>query len=372
MPSISLSLADASVEEENENVQLSLIASLSQVSESNVVFSYSTLAGTAAEGIDYIGVQEAQIIIPAGQTEQTINITILGDELDEQDETFQVLAFNLSNATIADGEAECKIIDDDSNTSNQELIIPDSGFTSPDSYPNKQLVWSDEFQQANVDENSWSFETGTGSGGWGNNEAQYYREENTYIVNEEFLVIEAREEPFAGNSYTSSRMITEDKQEFQYGRIDVRAALPKGQGIWPAIWMLGANFRSAGWPACGEVDIMELLGHQSNRVYGSLHYRNEDTHAFTTSSKILQGDNNFHDQFHVFSIDWKEDEIRFLVDDEQYGIYPTHELSDEENPFNKPFFLILNVAVGGDWPGYPDQSTAFPQRMIVDYVRVFQ
>ncbi len=370
---IGLSLQDGECTElDDENANLEVVARLESPALSNVVFNYSTLDGTAAAGIDFESIQNAQLVIPEGQQEAAINISVFGDEFDEGNETFRIVATNVSNAQLVDGEAIGTIIDDDADTGPLPLVIPDSGYTSPDSYEGMELVWSDEFQAASVDQSAWTFETGTGNGGWGNNELQYYTEENTYMAEDDFLVIEAKEESIGGNSYTSSRLITQGKKSFQYGRIDVRAALPKGQGIWPAIWMLGDNFSSDGWPQCGEIDIMELLGHQTNRIYGSLHYRNESQHAFTTASQAITGAPDFHEEFHVFSIDWQEDQMRFLVDDLEYASYATNELSDEENPFNNSFFFILNVAVGGEWPGSPDQSTAFPQRMIVDYVRVFQ
>ena len=152
--------------------------------------------------------------------------------------------------------------------------------------------------------------------------------------------------------------------------MDIRAKLPRGQGIWPALWMLGSNITSIGWPACGEIDIMELLGHEPYKVHAALHYGTSG-HGSKTNSLSLSGGRTFGDEFHVFSLVWKEDSLQILVDDQ-----PELEVSKadigEEYPFNAPFFFIMNVAVGGNWPGSPDASTPFPQRMIVDYIRVFQ
>lgn len=253
------------------------------------------------------------------------------------------------------------------------LIIPSTGYTTPESYAGMTLIWQDEFSGETVDNSNWTFEIGRGSNGWGNNELQYYTEDNAYILND-YLVIEAKEEPFNGSAYTSSRMITQNKFDFTYGRVDIRAALPYGQGIWPALWMLGDNISTVGWPQCGEVDVMELIGGGEGRddtVYGTLHW-DDNGHVCTcdqgTDYTISSG--IFADEFHVFTISWDANTIQWYVDDVPYktvDITPA-ELSE----FHKNFFFIFNVAVGGNWPGNPDASTQFPQRMIVDYVRVFQ
>ncbi|WP_425392133.1 glycoside hydrolase family 16 protein [Ekhidna sp.] len=248
--------------------------------------------------------------------------------------------------------------------------IDDTGYTTPTSYEGLTMIWNDEFEGSTLNTSDWNYEIGTGSNGWGNNELQYYREDNTTLT-EGYLVIEARRESFSGSQYTSSRLTTENKVEFQYGRIDIRAKLPKGQGLWPALWMLGANFRQVGWPSCGEIDIMEMIGGENNEdvVHGTAHWDNNGTKAdFGGSTRLSDG--IFNDEFHVFTIIWDETQIRWFLDDRQYhsmSITPA-ELSE----FRAEFFLIFNVAVGGNWPGSPNSSTVFPQRMIVDYVRVFQ
>lgn len=188
------------------------------------------------------------------------------------------------------------------------------------------------------------------------------------------LIITAKKETFNDAAYTSSRIITKDKQSFQYGRIDIRAVLPKGQGIWPALWMLGANISSVPWPGCGEIDIMEMVGGSGNRdktVYGTLHWDNAGSHActcgddgFTLPSGI------FADEFHVFSIVWNANAITWYVDNVQFHQIDITPANMSE--FDAPHFLIFNIAVGGNWPGSPDASTVFPQRLIVDYIRVFQ
>ena len=250
--------------------------------------------------------------------------------------------------------------------------LPATGYEAQTSYPGMQLVWADEFDGNTLNTANWTHEIGTGSNGWGNNELQYYRPENTLIQNGH-LIIQAKEESFGGRNYTSSRIISQNKQSFQYGRIDFRAALPKGQGIWPALWMLGESFGSTGWPFCGEIDIMEMIGGDApgrdNTVHGTIHWDNNGQYANTGDSYSLSGA-KFYDEWHVFSILWDENFIRWYVDDIEY--YVVDITPGGLSEFQEEFFFIMNIAVGGNWPGSPDATTEFPQRMAVDYVRVYQ
>lgn len=251
-------------------------------------------------------------------------------------------------------------------------VTLDDGYTTPATYPGYQLTWFDEFEGVAVKPENWVFETGTGCPdlcGWGNNELQYYRPENAR-VGDGVLTIEARNETYAGAVYTSARMKTQARRSFKYGRIDVRALLPGGQGIWPAVWMLGDNITSAGWPACGEIDIMEMIGGagRENQVHGTLHW--DDNGHVSAGGRHTLPDGLFSDAYHVFSIIWDENTIRWLVNDvpfHEINITPSH-----MTEFHEKFFLVLNMAVGGNWPGDPDGTTAFPQQMKVDYIRVFQ
>ncbi len=250
----------------------------------------------------------------------------------------------------------------------EDLPVPlDSGYFSPLTYPGYNLVWQDEFNGTSVDPANWTFETG---GEWFNNELQYYRSENAWVA-EGVLTIEAREEDFGGHDYTSARMKTEFKRKFQYGRVDIRAVLPKGQGIWPALWTLGNNISSVGWPACGEIDIMEMIGGQGREktVHSTLHWDNNGSLAQYGLSYTSTG-KTFHEKYHVFSIIWDETQIRSFVDDQQYFSIDITPAALSE--FHKEHFFIFNVAVGGTWPGNPDASTIFPTQMKVDYIRVFQ
>jgi beta-glucanase (GH16 family) len=232
------------------------------------------------------------------------------------------------------------------------------------------LVWSDEFDGISLNLSNWTYEIGTGSNGWGNNELQYYQEANTKLE-EGYLIISAIKESKSGSSYTSSRIITKGKKSFKYGRVDIRAVLPEGQGIWPALWMLGENIGTVGWPKCGEIDIMEMIGGagRENTTHGTVHWDNAGSYAmYGGDTTLVSG--TFNDEFHVFSIVWNQNEIRWYVDGEEFHVIDITPAGLSE--FHENFFFIFNVAVGGNWPGSPDISTEFPQDLIVDYIRVFQ
>lgn len=247
--------------------------------------------------------------------------------------------------------------------------IPTSGYSTPISYSNYSLVWNDEFNGSTLSPD-WVFDIGTGNAGWGNNELQYYTDENVK-VHQGVLQITAKKEPFNTSQYTSTRIKTQGQRSWKYGRIDIRAAMPYGQGIWPALWMLGDNFSSLGWPHCGEIDIMEMIGGQGandRTVHGTAHWFNNG-HASHTGSKELNS-GKLADKFHVYSIVWDSQSITWLFDDVVYNSLSIS--SPQFDAFHNPFFFIFNVAVGGNWPGNPTPSTEFPQSMYVDYVRVFQ
>lgn len=258
-----------------------------------------------------------------------------------------------------------------------EKPISDVGYSTPSSYPNMNLIWQDEFSGTELNLDDWTHETGNGGGGWGNNELEFYQSANA-SVKDGYLLISAKKESVGGFNYTSSRIITKGNREFKYGRVDIRAILPKGQGIWPALWMLGSNINEpgVGWPKCGELDIMELIGGtglgagRNDKVYGTAHWDNAGSYASYGGNKILAGGKVFADEFHVFSVTWTETAITWYVDDVQFHVIDI--TPDGLSEFKEKFFFIFNVAVGGNWPGSPDAGTVFPQRMIVDYIRVFQ
>jgi len=245
-----------------------------------------------------------------------------------------------------------------------------------------ELIWSQEFDSETVDTSVWNFEIGNGHAkgipGWGNAELEYYTDRNAFIE-EGCLVIEAREEDvsdeYGSYNYTSARMTTEGKFEVKYGKIEIRAKLPTGKGIWTALWMLGSDIGKVGWPACGEIDIMEMLGHEVRTIYGTVHGPGYSGSASIGIAYELPEDGpDFSEDFHTFAIEWDEDEIEWYVDGRLYHVLSKDELEalELEWVFDHPFFLIVNVAVGGYWPGYPDETTKFPQRMYIDYIRVYE
>lgn len=244
-----------------------------------------------------------------------------------------------------------------------EDFDPNSGGVEP---PFDMLVWSQEFDVDGApDPAVWNYDLGTGDNGWGNNESQYYtdRPENI-IVENGLLKITAKTEDFMGSAYTSSRIQTYQKFEFQYGRVDIRAKLPTGGGTWPALWMLGADFETNIWPAAGEIDIMEHVGNQQNTIFGSTHDPNNFAGNARTGSTVVPG---VSDDFHIYSVIWSSSEIQFLVDDQVY-----HTVTNDSNlPFNKDFFLIANVAMGGTFGGNIDPGFV-SSTMEVDYIRVYQ
>ena len=229
------------------------------------------------------------------------------------------------------------------------------------------LVWSDEFNGSSLDTSKWGFETGTGASGWGNNELQYYtdRTDNAYVA-DGALHIRAKKESYGGKNYTSARLNTNGKFTFQYGYVEARLALPSNQGIWPAFWMLGANIGSVGWPSCGEIDIMEAINAE-NKTYATCHWNCNGHAEYGQSSGTFD-----RTQYHTYGLQWDSQYIRMFVDGNKiYEMYIENNAGDTDE-FHKPFYLLLNVAVGGNWPGFSVDDSAFPQEMKVDYVRVYQ
>ena len=255
---------------------------------------------------------------------------------------------------------------------------PSIGYVTPTEYAGYNLVWADEFNGTDLDTTQWKFDIGTGSNGWGNNELEYYTENNVSVENG-LLVIEARKETFGGRAYTSSRIKTQDNFSFKYGRVDARAVVAEGKGLWSAIWMLGQNFAEVSWPHSGEIDIVDTIGGPGNEnsAVHNVYWNNGGVGAAYSpasagTNHVLSGGETYSDTFHVFSIEWTEDQIIWYVDDVQSHVVDVTDGSDLAEAVRAEFFLILNVAVGGNWPGTPITSTQFPRGMLVDYVRVFQ
>ena len=240
-----------------------------------------------------------------------------------------------------------------------------------------QLVWSDEFDGDSLDLTKWSYQHGNGQevglSGWGNNELEYYREENA-VVDSGYLNIIAKKENYNSYQYTSARIRTINKGDWKYGEFEIRAKLPYGQGMWSGYWMMPTDNVYGGWAASGEIDIMEYLGHQTNTVYGTLHYGGAWPNNVHTGSSYALSSGGFNDDFHIFTLIWEEGKIQWLVDGELYQTQTSWYTSGASfpAPFDQRFHLILNLAVGGNWPGDPDGTTVFPQKFVIDYVRVYQ
>jgi beta-glucanase (GH16 family) len=252
--------------------------------------------------------------------------------------------------------------------------------TSPPDHPAWTLVWDDEFSGGNgsvPDRSKWVIETG--GNGWGNQELEYYtnRVQNVQVQDGN-LVITARHEGFSDNDgvfrgYTSARLKTQHKFAQAYGRFEARIQIPRGQGIWPAFWLLGDDIEQKTWPACGEIDIMENIGKEPFTIHGTIHGPGYSGGKAIGSPFSLPAGQNFADAFHLYAVEWEPDVIRFYVDDHLYATRTPADLPrDAKWVFDHPFFIILNVAVGGDWPGSPDVTIKFPQTMLVDYVRVYR
>ncbi len=252
--------------------------------------------------------------------------------------------------------------------------------------PTWSLIWSDEFDGpagTRPDAAKWQYDLG--GQGWGNQEWEYYTDapENAALDGKGALIINALEAPDAEAGglkcwygpcrFTSARIRTESRFEFAYGRVEARLKIPFGQGIWPAFWMLGANLASDGWPDCGEIDIMENIGREPSTIYGSVHGPGYSGGNSITAAYSLPSGQAIKDDYHIFVVEWEPDALRWYVDGTLYNTIKKDVIPQGKSwVFDHPFFIILNVAVGGIWPGYPDETSTYPQKMWVDYVRVYQ
>jgi beta-glucanase (GH16 family) len=263
----------------------------------------------------------------------------------------------------------------------RRMIIPLAALcVFPQAASAQELVWSDEFEGSTLDPANWECMIGDGTAyglqpGWGNNELEYYtsRPENVFVSGG-YLHIIARQENYAGHTYTSARLRTKDLRDFLYGRIEARIQLPSTKGIWPAFWMMPTDSVYGGWAASGEIDILESIN-IATTVYGTIHYGGPWPENVFSGGSLNNG-TNFSNDFHTYAIEWSADLMRWYVDGSPYYSvtsatwYSTAAPSNDRAPFDQLFHILLNVAVGGNWPGYPDGSSVFPQEMLVDWVRV--
>lgn len=316
---------------------------LSGVYDKEVSLDFATVDSTGIAGKDYVAILAGKLTFQPGETSKMITINILQDTAQKKDVFFKILLSNPVNGRLTGSSVVIKIINVD--------------YT--------KLVWSDEFDDDSLISATWNYELG--AGGWGNNELENYtNSKNNVRVDSGYLHIIALNP--TGTTYTTGRITTKGKKEFTYGKVEIRAKLPEGKGIWPALWMLGGNISSVGWPNCGEIDIMELVGNTPSTVYGTAHWNNNG-HVSRGSNFTLLG-SKFSSNFHVFTLVWTPNRLMWLVDNQLYSSISRSEISTF--PFDLPQFFIFNVAVGGNWPGNPDQFTVFPQNMTVDYIRIYK
>lgn len=332
----------------------------------DITFQFATNGLTAEPDKDFV-TTTGQGTIPVGSSSFTISVDILNDDDREIDELLEVSISDAQQATIGRATGIGSITDNDTS-----LLGDENGYNTPTSYFGFRQIWNEDFDGSSVDEERYNFEIGDGCPnicGWGNDELQNYTNEQKNVKLENgIMTITAIQEDVL--SFTSARLQTKDKVEFQFGRIDVRAKLPKGQGLWPAIWMLGANIDEVGWPACGEIDIMELVGHKPNQVVGTAHWGEPGQSSTFQSSTFTQAE-DFSDGFHVFTLVWELNKMTWYVDERKFHTIERENVNAQWR-FNQPFFFVFNIAVGGRYPGNPDETTVFPQTMEMDYIRVFQ
>jgi hypothetical protein len=342
LPDITVSNSALSIAEDSPVTYIEIPVTLSVKSDKQVTVNYSTEDSTAVAGKDYEAVTAGNLTFLPGETSGVIKVNIIPDTASKQDVFFKVKLSSPVNATLNGTGLTIKIVNVD--------------------YAN--LVWSDEFTNGPLNTTYWNYEQG--ATGWGNNELENYTNSiNNVHIDSGYLHISALN---TSSNYTSGRITTKGKKEFTYGRVDIRAKLPEGNGIWPALWMLGSNIGTAGWPKCGEIDIMELIGKDPSTVYGTVHWNDNGHVSRGGSSSLTNG--KYSSGFHIFSLTWTPNRLIWLIDNQQFCYVNRSTIS--VFPFDLPQFFIFNVAVGGNWPGPPDQTTVFPQSMIIDYIRVYQ
>ena len=232
----------------------------------------------------------------------------------------------------------------------------------------RKLVWQENFSTSALDTLLWNYELGNGCPnlcGWGNNERQEYTKTNHQLTDGKLIISALKEQ----TRYTSTRITTAGKKEFQYGRIEAKAKVPQGHGIWPAFWMLGSNIKQVGWPKCGEIDILEYIGKEPHKVFTSLH--TQESHGQTINTKKTTLD-TVEQGYHIYAVDWDADKISFFIDDNEVYVYQPQNKNENNWPFSQPFYIILNLAIGGNFGGPEVDDAIFPQQFSIDYIKVYQ
>jgi len=323
---------DVQVNEGNSGTsQVAIKLVLNRTSSKEISVRYSTIEGTAKAGEDFTAVQGQLVTFQPNEKEKTVHIQIIADEFREADETFLVKFDNPSNVFLLKGTATVTIKNDDT-----KVPFSNTGYEAQTNYQGYTLVWSDEFNGTELDNSNWTAETGDGCPnlcGWGNNELQYYMPPpNNVFFQDGKMIIEARAETYGGKNYTSTRIKTQGKRFFKFGRVDIRPS----------------------------------------KAHATVHFGPGPGSINISRTHTLSGGATYNDAFHVFSMEWEEDTLRFYVDDILYSTVTKADLGSNTYPFNESFYFLINLAVGGNWPGAPDANTTFPQWLIVDYIRIYQ
>ncbi|MEO1807509.1 MAG: family 16 glycosylhydrolase [Bacteroidota bacterium] len=352
-----LALTSAQAIESDRDIRFAL--TLSEAIDQDLTINFSVSELTAGEGTDFESPAAPQVVIPAGATTGEIIIPLINDVEVEIEESFLLEITNDGNLMMVNNPVQGSITSDDM------LTIDSEGFAAPTSYDLFTLVWEEEFERS-LDPAIWNYETGTGRGGNPDNELQDYRSQNAY-VQDGYLVIDLRQEP--NGSYSSARIHTEGKREFQFGRIDIRAKLPQGEGIRSQLSMLGENFASASLPRSGGIDLVDLNGAVTDVAESGAEWF-QDGEARAIQDTFNTRTTTFAEEFHVYSIYWEPTQITWYIDDVKYNLLTT--TPEEMDEFRQEFFFVLGAAIGGDVVGAPKDETSFPQRLIVDYIRVYQ
>lgn len=367
-PSIELTIQESRGFEQSGNSTLIFEIFPDTPPSEDINLTFSVEGITAEPGVDFMETN-GSAVLSAGANRGNIEITIIDDAIKEVDEKIRVTFASTDNVTFKSPIAIGIIKDNDEPTN-----FDDEGYVTPLSHFGYELAWQDEFEGESLNTEVYNYEIGDGCPdicGWGNNELEEYTnsEENIFLQDGKLVIKAIRG---ADNNYTSGRIQTKGKQSFQFGRLDIRAKLPKGQGIWPAIWMLGNNIDEVGWPACGEIDIMELVGHEPTIAHGTAHWGARGSGNSTFRGASIVDAAGYDQKFHVFSLVWEPNELTWYMDEQAFHTIGLNDMQGAQYRFNAAFFMIFNVAVGGNWPGNPDATTVFPQQMEIDYVRYFK
>jgi hypothetical protein len=342
-PSFLFSNTPLNAAEDDPDGIISVPVYLSLESDKTVSIDYTTIDSTAIAGKNYVAITSGNLTFQPGELSKEIKLNILSDTAGKKDVFFNIKFSNPVNGQLPGSSLKIRIINVDFET----------------------LTWVEQFEAGILNSSFWNYELG--GGGWGNNELQSYTNSTANVSTDTgYLHITALNP--AGTTYTSGRINTQGKKEFTYLRVDIRAKLPEGKGLWPALWMMGANSLLIGWPKCGEIDIMELLGQEPSVIHGAIHYESNGHASRTKTFSLSSG--KFSTGFHIFSLVWTPNKLSWMVDKQEYFYLSRVEIP--AFPFDLPQYFIFNVAVGGNWPGPPDQNTVFPQQMIVDYIKVYQ